>query len=94
MDAKTKLIEIANEIKGKSNTNLANWTAEEIMGKALVEGICYYRSPSYRKSIFIKRTGKTIVVTDKETKETTEIVDGRGVAKVVETETEIARIDL
>lgn len=48
MNAQEKLIEYGNEIKTKSNTALKDMTAQEIMGQAFVEGICWYRTPSSR----------------------------------------------
>jgi hypothetical protein len=94
MDAKQKLLEYAEEIKTKSNTGLQGHSGEWIMGKAMVEGVCFQRTPSTRTSAFVRRENKTIIVIERTNAEVMHVIDGRGVFEDVVTETEIFRVDL
>lgn len=94
MNAQQKLIEYGNELKAKSNTALKNMTAEEIVGQAFVEGICYYRTPSSRTISEVKRAGKTITITETVISTVNEIIGGRLIAREVRESTEVLTVEL
>lgn len=94
MAAQEQLIKYAEQLKTQSNTALKDWTPQEIIGKAFVDGICYHRDSDTRKACRITRQDKTIIVNDVEIGERYEIVDGRAVFSPYETTTEVMRIEL
>lgn len=95
MNAQEKLIEYGKEIKAKSNIdNVVKMTAEEIIGKAFVEGICVRRDGSTRTAVYVVRNGKTITVTETIISEDLSIVDGRIVTTEIRSSTDVIKIDL
>lgn len=94
MNAQEKLIEYANKIKAESNGLLKNWSAQEIMGKAIMEGAVIARTPSTRTICNAKREGKIITVTETVIGEEMEVVDGRGIFHETRTTTEVLKVEL
>lgn len=94
MNAQDKLIEYGNEIKAKSNTATKDMTAQEIVGQAFVKGICYYRTPASRTISEVKRSGKTITITETVISEVNEIVDGKLISREVRESTEVLTVEL
>mgnify|MGYP001607005132 CR=1 FL=1 len=94
MNAQEKLIEYGNEIKAKSNTALKDMTAQEIIGQAFVEGICFFRTPASRTTCEVKRTWKTIVVTETIIAKVNEIVDGKLISRETRETTEVMTVQL
>ncbi|CAK0756348.1 hypothetical protein CCP3SC15_2150008 [Gammaproteobacteria bacterium] len=88
MNAQETLIKYGSELKEKSNTELKNWTPQEIMGKAMIDGICYYRTPAYRMVCNLSKSGKVITITETKIYEVNDIANGKVTARIVkETET-------
>ena len=94
MNAQEKLIEYGNEIKAKSNTAMKDMTAQEIIGQAFVEGICYHRTPAERTISEIKREGKTITITETVISKVNDFIDGKLIAREVRTSSEVLRLEL
>ncbi len=94
MTPQEQLIQLAKEIKSKSNTRLDDKSPEWIMGRAMTEPLCYYRGGDYRKAIFVTRKDKTIIVTEKTIGETHKVVDNRMIFEPFETSEVILTIDL
>jgi len=94
MNAQEKLIEYGNELKAKSNTALKDMTAQEIVGQAFVEGVCFYRTPASRTISEVKRSGKTITITETVIAKVNEIVDGKMTSRETREATEVMTIQL
>jgi len=72
-----RLIEYGNELKARSNGMLAKRLAQEIIGQAVVEGICFIRTPVSRTICDVRRDGNIIRVTETVVSTVNEVVDGR-----------------
>lgn len=94
MSAQEKLTEYGNILKAKSNTGLGNMTAEEIIGQALVKGICWYRDDETRYVSDVARAGKTIIVTETVISKVNEVVGGKLIVREIRDTTEIMTIAL
>ena len=94
MNAKETLIQYGNELKARSNTSLKNESAEYIMGKAMVEGVCFRRDGNSRMSCRMYRNGNIITVTETKKYEVNEVVDKRLVMREVEETSTVLTVEL
>lgn len=94
MNAKETIIQYANELKTRSNTSVKDLAPEMIMGQAMVEGICFYRSSNYLLACRMSRTGNVITVTETKKFEKSSVVDGKIVFEKVEETTVALAVEL
>jgi len=94
MTAQEQLIKYANTVKANSNGLLDKWSPEEIMGKAVTDGIVIARTPSSRTICNATRSGKTIIVTETTKGEKMVVVNGRGVFEPTSETVEVMRIEM
>lgn len=90
MNAQQMLLDYAS----KKNDGKLGMTNEQWLGKAITEGIVIDRQPASRIVCNIRREGKTIIVTETLKEERVAKVNGKLEHNIVETATEIFRVNV
>lgn len=88
MNAQEMLLDYASKKNDGSMTN------EQWLGKAITEGVVIDRQPASRIVCNIRREGKTIIVTETLKEQRVAKVDGKLQHNMVETATEIFRVNV